>query len=212
MLYKESTNTSIMQKTRENTILEILTKEKELTTNQIRVKAKMGTESCVLGLKELMEKNLIEKNEKTKCYSIRIDFKNKILLELKKQKHDFMRFDLDDCMEELKENENPFENGYILIRSAMYNLSKFTLERYSPKLSNIEKLEYDKLIERCNDTIARTFDVLESIEPYRAMAIRIGIDNATTIPGYEMGLEKLANNRQQRRGKKIAFKIINSMN
>lgn len=201
-----------MQKTRENTILEILTKTPNLTTNQIRQKAKMGTESCVLGLKELMEKNLIKKDEKTKTYSIRTDFKNKILSELKQTKHDFMRFDLDECMKELKENDDPFENGYILIRSAMYNLSKFTLERYSPNLSNIEKLEYDKLIKRCNDAIERTFDVLENIDPYRAMAIRMGIDHATTIPGYELGLEKLASNRQQRRGKKIAVKIIDSMN
>jgi len=206
-----------VQKTRETTILEILGKQNDQTFREIQNSSriinngkKMGTESCVLGLKELMKKELVKKDEKTKHYSIRTDTKNKTLLATRK--HNIMSFDLDESMKELRENETPFEVGYVLLRGALYDLSKFTLERLSPGLQENERHEYDQLIKRCNDAIERTFSVLESIDPYQTEAIRVLLDNATTIPGYELGLEKIATNRQQRRAKKIAVRIVKKIN
>lgn len=214
-IYNESTNTSIMQKTREGIILEILGKKNNLTFAEL-IKAsktdmgkKMGTESCVLGLKELKIKKLIKKDEKTKRYSLITNTDNKILLSTRK--HNLLNFNLDEMMEELKEHETPFVMGYSLLRGAMYDLPKFTLERHSVKLAEHEKRELDKVIKCCNDTIERTFNVLEKLDENQTTAIKIGIDNAMTIPYYEEQLEKLATNRQKRRAKKISIKIIKTI-
>ncbi len=203
-----------MQKKRESIILEILGKKNNLTFREILLDSRiindgkqMGTESLVLGLDELVRKNLIEKDKKR--YSIISNTDNKTLLGVRK--HNLMNYDLDEKMKELADNEEPFVIGYALIRGAMFDLSKFTLERSSSGLKENEKVEFDNIIKRCNDTIEKTFSVLHDLDELQYEAIKTAIDNAITIPEYEKGLAKLSTNRQQRRAKKIAVKINNTI-
>lgn len=201
-----------MQKTRESIILEILGKKNNLTFREILINSRpindgkqMGTESCVKGLEELETKKLVEKDKKTKRYSLISNTDNKTLLGVRK--HNLMNYDLDEKMKELEDSEEPFVIGYALLRGAMFDLSKFTLERSSPKLKENERVEFDNIIKRCNDTIEKTFDVLHGLDELQYEAIKTAIDNSLTIPEYEKGLEKLSTNRQQRRAKEIALKI-----
>lgn len=195
-----------MQKTRESRILKSLgEKNTQSFAELIKSTNRMGTKSLVLGLAELGMKNLVEKDKKTKRYSIISNTDNKTLLGVRK--HNLMEYDLDEKMKELADNEEPFVNGYALIRGAIFDLSKFTLERSSPKLKENEKVEFDNIIKRCNDTIEKTFSVLHGIDEDQCDAIKTAIDCGITIPEYEKGLEKLSTNRQQRRAKGIAIKI-----
>ena len=70
-----------MQKTRELQILEKLGKQNEQSFAELKKSngVKMGTESLVLGLEELMKKKLVKKDLKSKRYSILSDSKNKTL-------------------------------------------------------------------------------------------------------------------------------------
>ena len=169
--------------------------------------SKMGRGCLALGLTDLIKDKIIKKEEATKRYFIKTKIENKTILASQKQKNDIMNLDLDICMKELEENETRFELGYGLLRSAMYYLSKLTLERHSPKLTNLEKVECDRLIKRCNDTIERTFDVLYDKNFEQASALKKGLDTAITNPGYEFKMFKSATNRQQRRALKIPPKI-----
>lgn len=165
---------------------------------------KMGRGALSLGLKELVEEGIIKKD--VYRYSIQTKpTKNKILSDVEDRK--LMDFDLDKAMEELRVNEEPFVLGYTLLRSAMFSLPKFTLELHSTRLTKQEKEELKKIIERCNQTIRRTFEILEGLDFTQTLALKQGLDNAMTIPGYERKMFSKATNRQQRRGIKIAKKI-----
>lgn len=192
---------------REEKILSALSKKNYQTFQEIFRSEAMGRKSTKLGFDKLQDEGLIGRDPKTKKYFIKTDIKNKVISAPTKTKHNLMNFDLDLVMKELREHDTPFELGYTLLRSAMFYLSKLTLEQYTPNLTDIERYECSKLIKRCNDTIEQTFNILGQIDMGQTLAIKQGLENATTIPGYEKSLEKLATNRQQRRAKKIAVKI-----
>ncbi|MBL7002119.1 MAG: hypothetical protein ISR80_05120 [Nitrosopumilus sp.] len=200
-----------MQKDRDSRILESLGKKNNQTFTELRKDTKMGTESLVLGLDELIEKKIVTKDDKSKKYAIRTDIKSKILLAPQKQKNNPMNMDLDIAMDELRESDTPFEIGYALLRSAMFYLSKLTLELHSPDLNEIERHECKRFIKKCNDTIEQTFDVLGRIDIDQTIALKHGLDNATTIPNFEVISANKANPRQIRKAHKIAKKIEGKM-
>ena len=85
----------------------------------------------------------------------------------------------------------------------MFTLPKYTLELHSTRLTNIEKVECKKFIDRCNNTIRRTFEVLENLDFSQALSLKRGLEAGITDPELEKKLSGLANNRQKRRAKKI---------
>ena len=193
---------------REGKILSSLSKKNHQTFQEIFRDQKMGRKSAKLGFDKLVKDGLIDRDSKTKKYFIKTNIKNKILLAPTKTKRNLMDIDLDLSMQELRVSDTPFELGYTLLRSAMFYLSKLTLEQYAPNLSDIERYECYKLIKRCNDTIEQTFNVLGQIDMPQTLAIKQGLENAITIPGYEKELAKTSTNRQQRRANKISVKIL----
>ena len=73
-----------MQKVRETTILKCLGQENNQNFARLKITTKLGTESLVLGLKELMDKKLVKKDPETKIYTLQSETKNKTLELLKK--------------------------------------------------------------------------------------------------------------------------------
>ena len=197
-----------MQKDRDLRILKTLGKKNNQTFTELKKDTRMGTESLVLGLKELIKNKIVIQDRKSKRYAIRTDIKSKVLLAPQKQKNNLMNLDLDIAMSELRESDTPFDIGYTLLRTAMFYLSKLTLELHSPELNEIEKHECKRIIQKCNDTIEQTFDVLGRIDFDQTIALQRGLDNATTIPNYELNSANIATPRQQRRAKKISARII----
>lgn len=194
-----------MQKTREITILEILGMKNDLTFAELRKIGKMGTESLVLGLEELMKKKLVKKDFKTKRYILQTETKNKMLLLL--QKKNIIGLDPKHIEEELRDVDFPFEVGYALLRSSMFTLSKLTVAQNTPKLTVFEKSEFEKLIKHHNLIIQTTFDVLYDIDFNQTLALKKLLDTTITDPKVELKKSATANQRQKRRAEKTIKKI-----
>lgn len=190
-----------MQKTRNMIILEKLGKENNQSFAELKKNPMMGTESLVLGLKELKKDGLVKQDPKTKRYSIQSDTTNKTL-QLLKRNHDPYGND-PEILEKLRYVDFPFETGYTLLRTTMFTLSKLTLAQNDPNLSPFEKLEFKKQIKLHNKVIEKTFDVLFSINSDQTLAMKKGLDAAITEPQTEFKLSALANKRQKRKAKRI---------
>jgi len=191
-----------MQKTRELQILEKLGKQNEQSFAELKKSngVKMGTESLVLGLEELMKKKLVKKDLKSKRYSILSDSKNKTLQLLEKNNINKLN---PETLEKLRYESMPFETGFTLLRSVMFTLSKLTLGQNDPDLTPFEKREFKNQIKLHNEVIERTFDILYDIDIDQTLAMKKGLDSAITQPGTEFKLSGLANNRQKRKSKKL---------
>jgi len=189
-----------MQKTRELKILEALGKQNNQSFAEIIRSERMGTESLVLGLNELIKKKLVKQDKKTKRYSIQSDSKNKTLQLLEKNNISKLN---PETLEKLRDEVMPFETGYTLLRSAMFTLSKLTLGQNDPDLNPFEKREFKNQIKRHNEVIEKTFDILYSIDIDQTLAMKKGLDTSITQPDMEFKLSGLANKRQKRIAKKL---------
>ncbi len=129
------------------------------TFTELTKTANISRESALLGLKKL--KDVISR-DKEKRYHLKSETKNKVLKAFRDFK--IIDFDIDSNMQSLRENANPFEVGFILIRYILKCLPSLTLELNSPKLSGFEKIECEELVIRCNEIIRKTFEVLEEID------------------------------------------------
>ena len=192
---------------RQEKILEALGKQNNQTfTNLIDSKPKIDRDSLSKGLKELQEEKLIKKQKDTKCYYLP-ETKNKTLRAA--QKYNIMKFDLEDTIKELKEDDTPFELGHTLLRSVTYYLSKLTLQQHSPGLTKSERCECERLIKYCNIVIKKTFETLEEIDIKQTMILKKVLDVVTTNPQFELQMAGFANRAQRRRADRIAKKIKN---
>ena len=194
--------------TQDRIVLELGRKNNQ-TFQELYRSLRMGRENLLLGLKDLMAQDIIQKNEHTKRYSLIIETKNKILLEIRNS--NLMNHNLEDRMKELREHEYPFDLGRKFLRSALYSLPKLTLEKNSPKLTDAERLEFDQVIKFHNDTIKSTFEVLEELDFEQTMALKQGLDYAMTIPGYESKRYESFTPQQKRRNEKLSKKIIRNI-
>ena len=141
---------------RQEKIIKFLSTNKNGTFEVMFRALKMGRGALAMGLKELLDEDVIKKNEK-KEYSIQTTpTKNKKIKLLNDNK--IMNYDLDRVMKELKDVKEPFVMGYALLRTAMFALPKYTLELHSTRLTDTEKKECKEFINRCNQTIRRTFE------------------------------------------------------
>jgi len=192
-------------KSTQDRIVLALSKKNNQTFQELYRSLKMGRENLSLGLKDLIGQGIIQRNEDTKHYSLVIETKNKVLLETRNL--NLMNNNLEDRMKELKEHEMPFDLGRGLLRAALFSLSKLTLERNSPNLTNAERLEFDRVIKFHNETIKKTFEVLEELDFEQTMALKQGLDYAMTIPGYESKRFESLTDNQKRRKMKLAKKI-----
>ena len=189
-----------MQKTRENTILEVLGKKNNLTFTELKSIGKIGNVSLTQGLDELKNKKLVKRDLKTKRYILQTETKNKTLEILKKK--NIINLDT-ETIEKLRDDSFPFETGYALLRSTMFTLSKLTLAQNEPDLTSHEKLEFTKLIKYHNSVIEKTFDVLYSINSDQYLALKKLLDTTITDPKIDMKLSGLANKQQKNRARRI---------
>ncbi len=167
---------------------------------------KMGRGALAMGLKELEHQGIVKRNDKKEYYLVTkikgSKTKNTKIID-SDHVSDIMNFDLDKGIEELRSNKEPFVIGYTLLRNAMFSIPKLSLELHSSKLTSSEKKEYEDLIKRYNQTIKKTFEVLEEIDFEQTLALKQGLDNAMTIPQYELKMADLANKRHKKRAGKI---------
>lgn len=185
---------------RQEQIIEFLSTNRNGTFQEIFRGRKMGRGALAMGIKELLEEDVIKKDGTT--YTIQNKPKrNKILREVDRQ--NMMSYDLEECMESLKKEKMPFEIGYTLLRTAMFSLPKLILDLHSTRLTKSEKNELEKVIEHYNKTIKRTFEVLEEIDFSQTMVLRQGLDNAMTDPQFELKMAGLAKKKHKRKAKKI---------
>jgi len=192
---------------RQETILAILARKDKQTAQEILNNSKtvneikMGRGALFLGLDELKEEGIIKKDEKTKRYSIQSEIKNKTLHKL--QNFNIEDIDPNDLVNGIKETGTPFEIGYVLLRSAMFNLSKLTLEQHSPGLTKFEKDKFERLIIHHNKVIKKTFEGLEEIDFNQTLALKKALDMGITIPQFELKMFAKANNKEIRKGIRI---------
>jgi hypothetical protein len=190
-----------MQKKRNSTILELLGKQNNQSFAELKRVGHMGTESLVLGLKDLMDDKLVKKDLKTKRYSIQSDSTNKTLQLLKKN-HEGYSSD-PEILEKLRDEDFPFETGYTLLRTTMFTLTKLTLAQNDPDLTSFEKMEFKNQIKLHNKVIEKTFDILYSIDFDQTLAMKKGLDVAISEPQTELKLSGLANKKQKRKSKRL---------
>ena len=189
-----------MQKVRETTILKCLGQENNQNFARLKITTKLGTESLVLGLKELMDKKLVKKDPETKIYTLQSETKNKTL-ELLKKNHVYG--DDPEILEKLRDESFPFETGYTFLQNAMFTLSKLTLAQNSPDLTSFEKLEFKKQIQYHNSAIEKAFEVLYDIDDKQTLALKKLLDTTLTKPDSVFKLSGLANRKQRRRAKRF---------
>jgi hypothetical protein len=140
---------------------------------------KIGRGVLFLGVNELLDEGIITKDKKIKRYSLVTNVQENDKVRLLKNQG-VMNVDLDKSMKELREHDTPFELGYALIQSAMYSLPKYTLELNSTRLTKQEKTYCENFIKKCNQTIKKTFEVLEEIDWNQTMILKQGLEYSST--------------------------------
>lgn len=199
---------------RQERILSILGMKNGLTAKEIinlsnnPNTGKIGRSEAFRGLNELLEQKIITRDE-SKKYFIQTETKNKTLLIT--QEYDVMKIDVEESMKELKEYDFPFILGRKLLRAVMFDLQKFTLERHTPRLADHEKYHFDKLIERCNDIIEKTFDTLGQIDLEQTISLKISLDKSITDPNYPKEMYESMNENERRRNEKVNKKITDHL-
>ncbi len=187
-------------------IVQALSTKRLQTFQELYKLTKMGRGALAMGLKELEHQGIVKRNDKKEYYLVTktkgSKTKNTRIID-SDHVSDIMNFDLDEGIEELRSNKEPFVIGYTLLRNAMFSIPKLSLELHSSKLTSSEKKEYEDLIKRYNQTIKKTFEVLEEIDFEQTLALKQGLDNAMTIPQYELKMADLANKRHKKRAGKI---------
>jgi hypothetical protein len=196
------------QSTQDRIVLS-LSKKNNQTFQEVYRSMTIGRTNLQWGLDDLISQNIIHKNKETKRYSLKIETKNKVLLEIRKSK--LTENNIEDRMKELREHEYPFDLGRAILRSALFTLSKLTLEKHSPKLTPAEVFEFDHVIKFYNNSIKKTFEVLEEIDFEQTLALKQGLDYAMTIPGYEKERFESLGPNEKRRKTKLAKKIIRNI-
>jgi len=103
---------------------------------------------------------------------------NKAIIKFKKSQ--LMDLNLERALIELEESDNPFEIGHILLHSIMLTLSHLTLEQHKVKVSDVDKVRIEEIINFCNKVIKRVFDVLRDKNKDRASKLSESLHLALT--------------------------------
>jgi len=173
------------------------------TFTELLKNADTNRDSLAKGLKEL-KPHLKQENN---LYSLKSETKNKTLLAFKKS--NVMNTNFEEAMKELEEHGTPFELGLILIQTISYDMSQLTIQQHAPHVSEIERLEFERLIAYCNKVINGVFDVLWKKDPKQTEEVRRSLQIASIPPHYSFILnnqDKL--NRTQRRKAERLIKDI----
>ncbi len=185
---------------RQEKIIEFLSTNRNGTFQEIFKSCKMGRGALAMGLKELLDEDVIKKDEMK--YTIQNKpAKNKKIKVVEDNK--LMNYDLEECMTALGNEKMPFETGYTLLRTAMFSLPKLMLELNSTKLPKSERDSLQEIITRYNQTIRRTFEVLYDIDPIQTSILKDGLEKSLTDPQFEKKMSGLATKKHKNRSKKI---------
>ena len=139
------------------------------TFTELLKNANTNRDSLWKGLNELKKLSIKKKGN---LYYL-TETKNRAIRAFKES--NLMDINLKDAMKDLEEYDLPFELGAVLLRTAMYNLSHLTLEQHSAQLSDIEKVEIEKLIEFCNKVIEGVFEVLHKKDPEQTIKLSLAL-------------------------------------
>ena len=119
----------------------------------------LNDKTLFTGLMALKKSGYIEQRNGKLWYLY--ETKNKKIIRFKKS--GLMDLNLQQALEELKDSNNPFELGHILLQSVFSTLQELNLEQHKVKVSDADKSQIEDIIDFCNKVIKNIFKVLKDI-------------------------------------------------